>query len=164
MSEHSMNYFGVAVKANHEKNPDLMKVDVPAIEEAAAKVREARAAANPPKPIPARVEYDALRKAQFNLQNSVTGCEVRLKDARETVVHWEKSVASLLKKKQAASVAMELGNVRGYEHNLVAAETDLGLAQTNLTVWKKEHTQVVQTLRTWQAENLERMSELEKLV
>jgi len=162
VSDH--NYFGIAAKANLEKTPDLMTVDLPAIEAKAAEHRAKMAELNPPKEVPAKEEFSKLRKQLYDLQQSAQGAEVRLKDARETVIHWEQAVSSLLKKRQAASIAMELGNMRGYEHNLVAAETDLELAKEHLAKWKKEHTQVGQTLRSWQTENGARLKELEKLV
>ena len=162
MSEH--NYAGMAFKANLEKNPDLMTVDVAKIDQSQKTRRDWEAKNNPPKPEPVKVEYNKLRKQLFDLQQCAKGSEVRVNDAVATVRHFEVIITNLLTQKKAATTDGRLGDERGCEHLLVAAESDLQNARENLAKWQKENSATARELRTWQADNGARLTALEKQI
>ena len=157
--EHQENYFSLAVKAEHLKNPDFMKVDVAQIEAGAKKHRAVMAKLNPAKPIPARVEYEALRRKLYNLQEAAKHSEVRLTNDAGTVSHCLTLISGFLKSKKVAAAESQLGQERWLESRLVATEADLATAQARLIDSQRNNDAVVRELSNFDGHD--RIAELQ---
>jgi hypothetical protein len=148
--EHQANYFSLAVKAEHLKNPDFMVVDIAAIEASAKKTREERAAQNPPAAVPARVEYNKLRQTLYSLTENVKHSGVRLSNDTDSVRHFEKLIDGYLKAKKACTKAALLGQERFLEARLVATESELKDAQAQLKGSQRNNTACVSALSNFE--------------
>ena len=121
--------------------------------------REARDPNNTP-----RNEFSKLRREQYNLKQDLKGCEVRLNEKASDVHEFEKQVASLLIKKQAANAAGQLGDERKYEHLLIMAEDALMDARDALEKLRKANNEAVRALKDWNFANEKLLEDLAQKV
>ena len=121
--------------------------------------REARDPNNTP-----RNEFSKLRREQYNLKEDLKGCEVRLNEKASDVHEFEKKVADLLTKKQAAKAAGQLGDERKYEHLLLRAEEELMDARDVLEKYRKANNAAVRALKNWNFANEKLLEDLAQKV
>ncbi len=158
MSQHS--YLPLAFKAEREKNPEAFTItdaDITRNEQAQAKRRAEMEKINPPKPVPARQEYNRLRQELFSLKQSAQGCETRVNNIAGEVHLLEERITGLIKKKKATENPLA---ERTCEHQIQLLETDLLDAQERLIKAKRDNTLTVKALKNF--DQHERIAELKK--
>ncbi len=114
-------------------DPKLMVIDIAAHEQRMTEHRAARDKAQPPKPQPARVEYNQLRQQLYDLQQHAKHTEDYCNTQVAEVKLLERRIDDVLKLKKSA---VEEGNLRGernYENQIQMLETTLFDAKKELT-------------------------------
>ena len=160
MSEH--NYFGLAAKELIKNRPQdfIVTADtVKEVEAGAKKHRAVMAKLNPAKPTPARVEYEALRRKLYGLQQDEKNLEIRVTNEAGNVAHCLNLISDFLRAKKAAIADNRLGDERSYENRLVIAEGELQEARERLVKQQKYHAGAVRDLRNFDGHD--RIAELQ---
>ena len=124
--EHDQKTFMNLVLNNGD--PDLMVVDFEDLAKRQAERLAARDIAQPPKPQPARAEYNQLRKELFAAQEWAKNAEIYCNDRAGTVKLLEQRITDLLKQKKAA-IDSPLAE-RNFENQIQLLETELLDAKT----------------------------------
>ena len=163
MSEH--NYAGMAFKANLEKDPSLMTIDLEKIEAHQKQVRAQRDAAAPPTSKPElRKEYNALRQQLFNLQQNAKALETRTNESADKIHLLEQRLNEALKLKKEASEAGNLRGERTYERQAETLETELLDAQEEYGKNKIWNAQAARAVREFKFNQNERIAELKAIL
>lgn len=157
MSEHDLT--ALIFKDNLEKHPEAFRIDMTQVEAKGAELREWDAKNNPPKPEPARIEYNRLRQQLWQLKQDATNAEVRVNHEAGNIREWEKQINTLLVLKKKAHDAVQLADERAAERQLVQVEADVADAKIRYEQRKKEFAQAVRTLKGF---NHSRLKDLEK--
>jgi len=146
------NYFHLAAAELVKARPQDFVVNADTVKEVEAKcaaTRKAALKANPPEAVPARVEYNAVRKQLYDLTEHAKNCEIRLNNEAGNVSHFLTLISDLLKKKKAAITDNRLGDERFCEHQLVKAEEELQDARERLTKEQRYNQAAVRALRNF---------------
>jgi hypothetical protein len=158
----SQNNFLNLVTKNAD--PKILIPDIPWVEKQAAKRRAAMDKANPPKPVPEKVELNRLRSELFNLQQNATGCGIRVEQQAGEVDLLETQINEALKTKKQHEDAGNLLGARNYEHQVLRLEKELVRANRLLTERREHNTFAVRELLNWKKEFASRLGELTKEV
>lgn len=130
-------------------DPKLMTVDLTQIERNQAERRREMEKANPPKPEPARVEYNRLRQQLYSLQQTAKSAETSCNNKADHVRGLEQRINDLLKRKQKAHTDGHLGDERICEHQIQLLENELLDAQEDFLKAKHWNSQAARALKAF---------------
>jgi hypothetical protein len=168
MSEH--NYFGMASKAERDANPNAYIVTDETVASVEAHIKKFRAAqdkANPPKPVqgdPVKSELNSLRSQLFNLKQNAKYAETIVNNEAGNVREFERRITEFIKTKKQHEDAGNVLGARSVEHGIQTLENELADARDRLVKEQRYNATVARQLRMWQAENGQRLTELQKAV
>ena len=160
MNHMEFSTFPLFVTENLKNRPQDFVIDIEKVEEAGKKMRAARDAANPPKPEPARAEYNRLRQQLFDAQRWAKDAEIYCNDQAGNVRLLEQRINDLLKKKKQAIAEGKLGDERICEHQLQLMETELIDAKQEFHRATRQSAQAARALKAF--DDHERIAELKK--
>jgi hypothetical protein len=161
------NYFGLALKATLENNPEVF--DLTGLDEQLAKAHKERQALNAkneeakPKQ-PAAKQLRDLKNQLWLHTRACKDSETLVNNHAADVVARQLNIEDLLKRKKNADGENRLGDVRSLEGQIERVEEELADARIALAKAQKFNHATLAQKRAWHQANDERLNELQKIV
>jgi MFS superfamily sulfate permease-like transporter len=140
------NYAGMAFKANLDKNPDLMALDVATFEQRQAARRVEDAKATPSKPVNHYEEYKQLRGRLHQLEQYAANTAIYFTGIAGSITLMEKNIKNVEQEKQYAFIAGNNNAARSWEGALPRMKDELADASKELKRAKAQKEQAATAL------------------